>query len=263
MKRMFWGIPMLFCLVSLAQAEQQSCGIDRKEEAAAADRAKKFERDGAFLSAAREYEKAVLARPDNVYYYLSCGRMYDRAERPDLGLKIMQNALQNFPQNPRVHSGLSRMEYRMGQFDNALLHVSTALSHVDQIEKPYLLSLKGQILREMKRFELSETAFVESLRLKEDAWVFYEYGKLLMDKKDYPRAVWAIRKARSFGVRLEGRAKETIERKYASALYEDAVRLMEKGEKAKAKERFSQILRLKPEWVSAYAEKASFWIKRL
>ncbi len=209
------------------------------------------------------YQKCINLEPDESAFYIKLAQSYDKSGRPDKAKTVITNAANYFDKNPYVLTELASIEYKLGNFSNALPAYEKALTLSEEKEKPFIYNGLAKTYRELTDYEKSRYYFQKALQLKQDCWTFYEYGKLFLDTNEYEQAIWALTKARALSYRQEEAAKKAIINKLAMSYFSYGMKFKDENNKEEAKRMFSQIVMDRELSKTSYGEKASFWLKRL
>ena len=217
-----------------------------------------------YQKAADYYRKGLSVSPDDPALYCELGQNWLDAQRPDLSLEVLTNAASYFTRNPRIHSLIGISWYKMGKFEKALEEHKAALGNSTDSRKNdfYFVNL-AKCYRELKNYPESREYFEKSLRLKENPWTYYEFGKLFEETAEWDKAVWAYQKARAFAVRVDRELKEVLFKKLAYAEYEYGMNLKEAGKTSECKRLFEKILQDRDLCRTPSAERAGYWLKRI
>lgn len=220
-------------------------------------------KQGYYITAQSAYENLVRLRPDESYYYHCLASCRIKNGRPDLAYALLTNIIPFFPVNSRLHCDLGLSLYKLGNFTAATSAYEKALSNSRPADRAFILTALGRCYRERKDFTRSREAFRESLRLKEDFWTYYEYGRMLEASGDIAGALWAYRKGRAWCIKGMKTEREIASRRLAGVLYSLGMKARDAGKPAEALRYFTEILNDHDMAVTSWAEKAAFWKKRL
>ena len=95
--------------------------------------------------------------------------------------------LRLYPECVLKNSLLAELYLKEGSYERALLHAEALMKIIPHRPYPYLV--KARALKALKRYDLSEEAFLEaSKRTKAKEGILKELGLLLYEKGDYKRA---------------------------------------------------------------------------
>lgn len=209
------------------------------------------------------YKKCVKLEPDNSEHYLHLTSVYLKMGRPDHAEPVIGTAARNFTNNAKVMSAMADVRYKLGDPSNAVVYFNRALKLTGGSNASFVYCGLAKSYRELKRFDRSEACFRKALEIKKDLWTFYEYAKLLEDNGDPEHAAWAFEKARSLGFRQEKEVVTLLQEKLAGAYYACGMKWKAEGKKAEARKCFNRILEDRGLQNTKFAERASFWIRRL
>lgn len=218
---------------------------------------------GDFTNAVLLYKKCLKLEPDNPECYLRLTSVYLKMGRPDFADPVIAPAARDFPMNGKIQSAMADVRYKMGDFSNAVRYFEISLRLPGTSNSSFVYCGLAKSCREMKRHDLSEHYFRLALSVKKDLWTFYEYGKLLQLRKNSEHAAWAFAKARSLSFRQNRDVVKLLEEKLAGAYYDCAIKMKEQGKKKEALKYFDRILNDRGLKNTAFAERASFWKRRM
>lgn len=216
-----------------------------------------------YVEAEKCYKKCLSLEPEESRHYIRLARLYDKMDRPDKAKDVITNAAYYFGRNGEVFSTLGNIEYKLGNFSNALISYEKALSYTIEKKKYYTYSGLGKTYRELKDYEKAKIFFIKALQIKQDCWTYYEFGKLFMELNDYKQAIWAFRRSKAFSYSLDMDVKKVIWKKLAEAYFKYGMELKGASKKVEARNILLKITEDRELCQTDYYEKASFWLKRL
>jgi len=217
---------------------------------------------GVYNKAEKLYKKCLSIEPEESRHYIRLAKLYDKIDKPEEAKSIITNASYYFDRNGEVFSTLGNIEYKLGNFSNALIAYEKALLFSDKKNKHYIYFGLGKTCRELKDYEKAKTFFIKSLQLKPYCWTYYEFGKLFLELNNYKQAIWALVNAKAFSYFQENKMKKLIWERLASAYFKYAIKLKDENKKEEAKSFLSKITNDRDLSQTDYCEKASFWLKR-
>ncbi len=208
------------------------------------------------------YKICIEKEPDNPYNHYELALCYKLKGRPDIGLQTVSNALFYFENNERLNILYADLLLDIGKIKEALSIYEKWLQIIEKKDtKAYIYGKIGRCYFEQKKYEISESYFVDSLQLKQNSWNYYYLSRLYVEKKEIEKALWAIKKALAYS-KNSTLEKENFERQKNYVLYLKAIKLKDEGDKEKAKTLFKEIS-YSDNKKCIYVEKANYWLKRL
>ncbi|MGC8764393.1 MAG: tetratricopeptide repeat protein [Brevinematia bacterium] len=206
------------------------------------------------------YRLCITKEGDNSYYYHQLALCHKLRGRPDIALEVVTNALHYFENNFKLKLLYADILLELGNISNAInTYESLLKSTQKKNDIAYIYGKLGKCYLYLNNSELSEKYLVESIKIKENEWSYYYLSKLY-EEKDVEKALWAIKKAKSY---CKNDEKDFFLNRFGYLLYKKGVALKDKGEKEKAKETFKEFISKAELKNTPYFEKVSYWMKRL
>jgi tetratricopeptide (TPR) repeat protein len=216
-----------------------------------------------YTNAALFYRECLRLEPDNSVHYIRLSGIYLKMERPDQAERVLREAVKEFPNNGKVMGAMADVQYHMGDFEKALSLYRMSMELTGETNSSFLYCGMAKASRELKRYDESGAYFRKALESKKELWTFYEYGKLLQETGRHEHAAWAFEKARALSFRQEKEVVDLLQEKLAGAYYDCGMNAKSLGRKTAAREYFDKLLKDRGLQKTKFAEKASFWLKRL
>ncbi len=122
------------------------------------------------------------------------GELLRRQEQWPIAVSIYEKILQDNPDFPEVHTKLSYLLYRLGDFEEGLRETKAALARTPDNAEAHKNA--GLLLQDMRKFDAGAAEFNEALRLKPDYQsARYDLGLLLYNKGDLDGSIAEYKKA--------------------------------------------------------------------
>ncbi len=224
--------------------------------------ARAYEDQGDYSNAVRIRRRCIELEPDRSDHRVRLARNYLKLGRPDRARPVSREAVRDFDRNAEVWSAHASVEYQMGNYQEALDAYGRSLE-LGRNTNAYLLAGIAKCCRELKDHARADRYFLRAVATDPGPWSFYEYGKLLEDRTNRRRAVWAYEKSRALSYREKEETRRLILNRLSASLYALAMDYQAAGNADMTARTFRKILDDRELRETRYAERAEFWLKRL
>jgi tetratricopeptide (TPR) repeat protein len=141
----------------------------------------------------------LYAATGNADYLGQVGQAYAQNGQEKKALKVFEDMIRKYPDDPRVHLELARLYQAKGDADQALVHIKAAISSSQlpfDLKSQLLLSFLNQAGKNAQLdAEAQELARLAAVAHPDQAQAQAIWGAFALQNKDYPVALEAYRKA--------------------------------------------------------------------